>query len=74
MEASTRLDAIASAAFGLSRSKIGKLIDNEVVSIDWKISNNAASNIQVSEILCESNFDILNNNIYFCFYQLLLFF
>jgi photosystem II S4 domain protein len=36
VEASTRLDAVASAGFGLSRSRMAELIRQGAVRIDWK--------------------------------------
>jgi len=45
VEASMRLDAIASAAFGLSRSKVVKLVEQGHVSVEFKPMLNAAYNL-----------------------------
>ena len=49
IEASTRLDAVASAVFGISRSKTVKLIDNNSVMVNWKINNNSAYPLKIGE-------------------------
>ena len=49
IEASTRLDAVASAVFGISRSKIVKLIDNNAVMVNWKVNNNSAYPLKKGE-------------------------
>ncbi len=38
VEASLRLDAIASAGFGISRSKMVEIIEKDQVLLDWKIT------------------------------------
>lgn len=45
VEASTRLDAIVSTAFGISRTKISKLIDAGECSVDWKPVRSAAKTL-----------------------------
>ena len=47
MEASTRLDALGSVGFGLSRSKMVKLIDSGSVFVDWKPITQASLNLRV---------------------------
>ena len=42
VEASLRLDAVASAGFGYSRSKMAALVENGGVLVDWKPVKNAA--------------------------------
>jgi RNA-binding protein YlmH len=49
VEASLRLDAVASAGFNFSRSKMAALIENGGVMVDWKPMTNPAYSLQVSE-------------------------
>ena len=49
IEASTRLDAVASAVFGISRSKLVKLVDNNNVMVNWKVNNNSAYPLKIGE-------------------------
>lgn len=51
VEQSIRLDAIVSAAFGLSRSKISKLVVGGDVLVDWKVMVNPAYNIQKNQMI-----------------------
>lgn len=48
MEASLRLDAVASGGFGLSRTKMVSLVEGGDVMIDWNEMKNPAHNVQVS--------------------------
>lgn len=49
--ASMRLDAVASAGFGDSRSKITRDIKSEKVKVNWKVENNPASNIEIGDMI-----------------------
>lgn len=48
VEASLRLDAVVSAGFGLSRSKVMDMIDNGQVLLNWK-EIGKAYNVQVCD-------------------------
>ena len=48
VEASLRLDAVASGGFGLSRTKMVSLVEGGDVMIDWNEIKNPAHNVQVS--------------------------
>ena len=50
VEASLRLDAVASGGFGLSRTKMVSLVEGGDVMIDWAEMKNPAHNIQVSKL------------------------
>ncbi len=49
--ASMRLDAVASAGFGDSRSKITRDIKSEKVKVNWKVENNPASNVEIGDMI-----------------------
>lgn len=49
--ASLRLDAVASAGFGDSRSKISRDIKNEKVKLNWKIENNPAQSVEIGDLV-----------------------
>ena len=53
VEASLRLDAVASGGFGLSRTKMVSLVEGGDVMIDWNEIKNPAHNVQVSR--CQLN-------------------
>ena len=53
VEASLRLDAVASGGFGLSRTKMVSLVEGGDVMIDWNEIKNPAHNVQVSR--CQFN-------------------
>lgn len=48
VEPSLRLDAVASAGFGLSRSKMSKVIDGGNVLVNWAEMTNCAYKLQVT--------------------------
>jgi len=49
--ASMRLDAIASAGFGDSRSRIARDIKEEKVKLNWQVENNPARKIWVDDLI-----------------------
>lgn len=49
--ASMRLDAVASAGFGDSRSKIACDIKNEKVKLNWKVAVNPAQKVEVDDLI-----------------------
>ncbi|MFP4661140.1 MAG: photosystem II S4 domain protein [Halanaerobiales bacterium] len=49
--ASMRLDAVASAGFGDSRSKISRDIKNEKVKVNWKVETNPASDVNIGDLI-----------------------
>ncbi len=49
--ASMRLDAVASAGFGDSRSKIARDIKSDKVKINWKPDNNPAQTVEVNDLI-----------------------
>lgn len=51
VEASTRLDAIASAGFGLSRTKMVKIIEGGDVLINWKTVKSAAATLRSGDVI-----------------------
>ncbi len=51
VEASLRLDAIASAGFGMSRSKMVDLIDSGDVRINWKDITQASSHVKTGDLI-----------------------
>jgi photosystem II S4 domain protein len=51
VEASLRLDAIASAGFGMSRSKMVELIDGGDVRVNWKEVTQASSQIKTGDLI-----------------------
>jgi photosystem II S4 domain protein len=51
VEASLRLDAIASAGFGMSRSKMVELIDGGDVRVNWKEITQANSQVKTGDLI-----------------------
>lgn len=51
VEASLRLDAIASAGFGMSRSKMSELIDGGDVRVNWKDITQASYQVKSSDLI-----------------------
>ncbi|WP_017317022.1 photosystem II S4 domain protein [Mastigocladopsis repens] len=51
VEASLRLDAIASAGFGMSRSKMVELIDGGDVRVNWKEVSQASSQVKTGDLI-----------------------
>ncbi|MFH7027853.1 MAG: photosystem II S4 domain protein [Heteroscytonema crispum UTEX LB 1556] len=51
VEASLRLDAIASAGFGMSRSKMVDLIDSGDVRVNWKDVTQASSQVKSGDLI-----------------------
>jgi photosystem II S4 domain protein len=51
VEASLRLDAIASAGFGMSRSKMVDLIDSGDVRVNWKEVTQASSQVKTGDLI-----------------------
>jgi len=51
VEASLRLDAIASAGFGMSRSKMVDLIDGGDVRVNWKEVTQASSQVKSGDLI-----------------------
>jgi photosystem II S4 domain protein len=51
VEASLRLDAIASAGFGMSRSKMVDLIDSGDVRVNWKEVTQASSQLKSGDLI-----------------------
>jgi RNA-binding protein YlmH len=49
VEASCRLDAVASAGFGLSRNRMTELIRQGAVRIDWKPATRASRELAAGE-------------------------
>jgi len=49
VEASTRLDAVASAGFGLSRSRLAALIRQGAVRIDWQVVTSPSRELRSGE-------------------------
>lgn len=49
--ASMRLDAVSSAGFGDSRSKISRDIKNAKVKVNWKLENNPASDVEIGDLI-----------------------
>ena len=50
-EASDRLDAVGSGGFGISRSKMAKMIAEGEVSVNWKVATSASIAVKVSMIV-----------------------
>ena len=46
-----RLDAIVSSCFGLSRSKVCKLVDRGEVLVDWKVIRNSALPLRIGQLV-----------------------
>ncbi len=51
VEASLRLDAVASAGFGMSRSKMVDLIDGGDVRVNWKDTTSASSQLKTGDLI-----------------------
>jgi photosystem II S4 domain protein len=51
VEASLRLDAVASAGFGMSRSKMVDLIDSNDVRVNWKEVTQASSQLKTGDLI-----------------------
>jgi RNA-binding protein YlmH len=51
VEASMRLDAIASAGFGMSRSKMVDLIDGGDVRVNWKEISQASYQLKAGDLV-----------------------
>lgn len=51
VEASLRLDAIASAGFGMSRSKMSELIDGGDVRVNWKDITQASYQVKTGDLV-----------------------
>eukprot|EP01041_Mallomonas_annulata_P004638 gene4638-9206_t len=51
IEASTRIDAIGSAGFGISRSRMSASIDSGVVLMDWKAVRDSSTPVKVGSTL-----------------------
>lgn len=51
VEASLRLDAIASAGFGMSRSKMAELIDGGDVRVNWKEVTSASTSVKPGDLI-----------------------
>lgn len=54
VEASMRLDAIASAGFGMSRSKMADAINSGNVRVNWKEITQASYNVQPGDLIAVS--------------------
>jgi photosystem II S4 domain protein len=54
VEASLRLDAIASAGFGMSRSKMVDLIDGDDVRVNWKSITQASYQVKTGDLIAIS--------------------
>ena len=51
VEASTRIDAIASAGFGLSRSKITSQIKQGYLRLNWELNNQPSKSINIGDLI-----------------------
>ena len=51
VEASMRLDAIASAGFGMSRSKMATAISNKDVRVNWKEITQSSYNVKAGDLI-----------------------
>lgn len=51
VEASLRLDAIASAGFGMSRSKMADLIESGDVRVNWKDATQASTHVKSGDLI-----------------------
>lgn len=51
VEASLRLDAVASGGFGISRSKMVSLIEGGNAMVNWISVKNPAHNIEVNDLI-----------------------
>ncbi len=51
VEASTRIDAIASAGFGLSRSKITTQIKQGYLRLNWELNQQPSKSIKIGDLI-----------------------
>ena len=51
VEASTRIDAIASAGFGVSRSKISTQIKKGCLRLNWALNNQPSKSVNIGDII-----------------------
>ena len=51
VEASTRIDAITSAAFGLSRSKITTQIKQGCLRLNWELNNQPSKSVNIGDLI-----------------------
>ena len=51
VEASTRIDAIASAGFGLSRSKINTQIKQGWLRLNWEMNDQPSKSINIGDLI-----------------------
>ena len=51
VEASTRIDAIASAGFGLSRSKITNQIKQGCLRLNWELTNQPSKSVHIGDLI-----------------------
>ncbi len=51
VEASTRIDAIASAGFGLSRSKITTQIKKGCLRLNWELNNQPSKSVNIGDLI-----------------------
>ena len=51
IEASTRIDAIASAGFGLSRSKITNQIKQGYLRLNWKLNSQPSKSVKTGDLI-----------------------
>ena len=51
VEASTRIDAIASAGFGLSRSKITHQIKQGCLRLNWELTNQTSKPVKIGDLI-----------------------
>ena len=51
VEASTRIDAIASAGFGLSRSKITRQIKQGCLRLNWELTNAPSKSLTIGDLI-----------------------
>ena len=51
VEASTRIDAIASAGFGLSRSKITNQIKQGFLRLNWNLNDQPSKSVQIGDLI-----------------------
>ena len=51
VEASMRLDAIASAGFGMSRSKMADAISKNDVRVNWKEITQSSHNVKAGDLI-----------------------
>ena len=51
VEASTRIDAIASAGFGLSRSKVIKQIKEGCLRLNWALNEQPSKSVKIGDLI-----------------------